>query len=203
MTQVDPLVGAVDVPGTDRDASGAHVRRGARTAWRRCRTSQRERVEQVLGAGPVTGQAVVQAGDRPSSRVGARSADQRRSWDVLEAGRVTISGTHHGHRLALIAGAACMRALDEAAFERLNGHAVRIMSELNEWSAARNSPFLVYGKGFSHLAYAYLKAPGLEVRTHRDYCRHVDGEKTQSVHSSWRPGGSSPSTAASSRCRCR
>lgn len=99
--------------------------------------------------------------------------------DVLENGAVSISGTHHGHKLALIAGAACMRALDAAAFERLNGFAARIMSELNAWSAERNSPFRVYGKGFSHMAYAYLNSPELSVRTHRDYWRNVDAERTQ------------------------
>lgn len=98
---------------------------------------------------------------------------------VLENGTVTISGTHHGHKLSLIAGAACMGALDEDAFSKLNAHASRIMTEVNEWSARRSSPFAVYGKGFSHLAYGYMKSPGLTVRTHRDYARNLDGEKTQ------------------------
>lgn len=100
---------------------------------------------------------------------------------VLEDGRVTISGTHHGHRLALVAGAACMEALDEAAFERLNRYAARIITELNEWAGARNSPFTVYGRGFSHMAYGYMNEPGLSIRTHRDYWRNLDGEKTQII----------------------
>jgi glutamate-1-semialdehyde 2,1-aminomutase len=99
----------------------------------------------------------------------------------LEDGQVAISGTHHGHRLSVIAGAACMGALDEAAFAKLNGDASRIMTDLNTWSAARNSSFAVYGKGFSHMAYAYLHAPGQSVHTHRDYWRHVNGEKTQII----------------------
>ncbi|GAA3648883.1 aspartate aminotransferase family protein [Nocardioides ginsengisoli] len=98
---------------------------------------------------------------------------------VLENGSVTISGTHHGHKLSLIAGAACMSALNEAAFGKLNGQATRIMNELNEWSASRGSSFVVYGKGFSHMAYGYMKAPGLSVRTHRDYARNLDAERTQ------------------------
>ncbi|MEW2404384.1 aminotransferase class III-fold pyridoxal phosphate-dependent enzyme [Streptomyces sp. NPDC046862] len=98
---------------------------------------------------------------------------------VLEDGQVTISGTHHGHKLSLIAGAACMRAMDAAAFEKLNRHSGRVMSELNDWSRSRMSPFVVYGKGFSHMAYGYMKEPGLEIRTHRDYSRKLDGEKTQ------------------------
>lgn len=100
---------------------------------------------------------------------------------VLEDGRVTISGTHHGHRLALVAGAACMEALNAAAFERLNGYAARIMTELNEWAGARNSPFTVYGGGFSHMAYGYMNKPGLSIRTHRDYWRNLDGEMTQVI----------------------
>lgn len=100
---------------------------------------------------------------------------------VLEDGRVSISGTHHGHRLALIAGAACMQQLDTAAFDRLNGYANRIMCELNEWAVARNSPFAVYGKGFSHMAYGYMNEPGLSIKTHRDYWRNLDGEKTQII----------------------
>lgn len=100
---------------------------------------------------------------------------------VLEDGRVTISGTHHGHRLALIAGTACMRQLDEAAFERLNGLSSRILTELNEWATARDSPFAVYGKGFSHMAYGYMNEPGQTIRTHRDYWRNLDGEKTQII----------------------
>ncbi|KQP68048.1 glutamate-1-semialdehyde 2,1-aminomutase [Microbacterium sp. Leaf288] len=100
---------------------------------------------------------------------------------VLEDGRVTISGTHHGHRLALVAGAACMNTLDEAAFTRLNGYATRIMTDLNEWSAERNSPFTVYGKGFSHMAYGYMNEPGLSIRTHRDYWNNLDSEKTQII----------------------
>jgi glutamate-1-semialdehyde 2,1-aminomutase len=100
---------------------------------------------------------------------------------VLEDGRVSISGTHHGHRLALIAGAACMTQMDEAAFDRLNGYSARILSELNEWSAARNSAFAVYGKGFSHLAYGLMNEPGLSIKTHRDYWRNLNGEKTQII----------------------
>lgn len=100
---------------------------------------------------------------------------------VLEDGRVSISGTHHGHRLALVAGAACMRALDPAAFDRLNGHASRIMAEINEWAATRNSPFTVYGKGFSHMAYGYMNAPGLTIATHRDYWTNLDAERTQII----------------------
>jgi len=100
---------------------------------------------------------------------------------VLEDGRVTISGTHHGHRLALIAGAACMQQLDQAAFDRLNGYAARIMTEVNSWAEGRNSSLAVYGKGFSHLAYGYMKEPGLAITTHRDYWRHLDAEKTQII----------------------
>lgn len=99
----------------------------------------------------------------------------------LEDGRVTISGTHHGHRLSVIAGAACMNALDDAAFAQLNRLSARVMSELNDWSARRNSPLAVYGKGFSHMAYGYFTGPARTVRNHRDYWRALDVERTQII----------------------
>lgn len=117
-------------------------------------------------------------GGLPLGAVGGR----RDIMATLESvGGVAISGTHHGHRLALVAGAACMKELDKAAFESLNHHAARIMRELNEWSTARNSSFAVYGRGFSHMAYGYMTNPGREVRTHRDYWRNVDGDRTQAI----------------------
>lgn len=100
---------------------------------------------------------------------------------VLENGTVTISGTHHGHKLALAAGAACMNALDAEAFSRLNGQSQRIRVELNEWATSRDSAFTVYGRGFSHLAYGYLKQPGGTIRTHRDYWRNLDADRTQII----------------------
>lgn len=72
-----------------------------------------------------------------------------------------------------------MRTLDHAAFEKLNSQSARVISELNEWSEARKSPLLLYGQGFSHMAYSYMKAPDLKVRNHRDYWHNVDSEKTQ------------------------
>jgi glutamate-1-semialdehyde 2,1-aminomutase len=101
--------------------------------------------------------------------------------NALEDGRVSISGTHHGHKLSVVAGAACLTELTEEAFTTLNGHAQRITTELNAWSHERNSPFRIHGWGFSHLGYAYMTAPGQVVRTHRDYWRHVDGDKTQTI----------------------
>ena len=98
---------------------------------------------------------------------------------VLENGVVSISGTHHGHRLALLAGAACLNTMNEEAYAQLNQNSMRIMTELNEWSATRKSPFTVYGRGFSHMAYGYMKAPGLEINDHRDYWHNMDGERTQ------------------------
>lgn len=101
--------------------------------------------------------------------------------NALEDGRVSISGTHHGHKLSVIAGAACLKALDESAFSTLNGHAQRISSELNAWSRGRNSPFQIHGRGFSHLGYVYMTSPGEAVRTHRDFWKIVDGETTQTI----------------------
>ncbi len=114
-------------------------------------------------------------GGLPLGAVGGR-AD---IMSVLENGKVAISGTHHGHRLALIAGIACLRALDQRAYAQLNGHAQRILDELRLWASERRSPFTIFGRGFSSLAYAYCKEPGQQVTTHRDYWHKVDAEKTQ------------------------
>ncbi len=116
-------------------------------------------------------------GGLPLGALGGKAA----LMDSLQSGSVSISGTHHGHKLAVIAGAACMEAMDQASFAKLNADSQRIMGELNEWSMARNSPFAVYGRGFSHMAYGYMTAPGRTVRTHRDYWRHVDGDRTQAI----------------------
>lgn len=116
-------------------------------------------------------------GGMPLGAVGGR-AD---IMDALEDGRVSVSGTHHGHKLSVLAGAACLEVLTEEAFATLNGHARRIEKELNEWSRERNSPFRIHGRGFSHLGYAYMTVPDEAVRTHRDYWRIVDGEKTQTI----------------------
>ena len=103
----------------------------------------------------------------------------RAVMEVLESGAVSVSGTHHGHKVALAAGLATMQALVPASFDRLNGMALRVMDELNEWSRARDSRFSVYGAGISHLAYGFLREPGQRIRTHRDYWRNFDGDATQ------------------------
>ncbi|MCT1435175.1 aminotransferase class III-fold pyridoxal phosphate-dependent enzyme [Dietzia kunjamensis] len=116
-------------------------------------------------------------GGLPLGAVGGRAE----IMDALEDGRASISGTHHGHKLSVVAGAACLAELTEDAFATLNGYARRITTELNAWSRERNSPFRIHGRGFSHLGYAYMTAPGEAVRTHRDYWRVVDGERTQTI----------------------
>lgn len=100
---------------------------------------------------------------------------------VLENGTVSISGTHHGHQLALAAGIACMETMDRAAFDRLNTQATRILDEVNAWSQSRGVPFAVYGAGYSHLAYGYFTGPDARVRNHRDYWRSIDGDRTQAI----------------------
>lgn len=101
--------------------------------------------------------------------------------NVLETKQVMISGTHHGHRLALNTGFACMNVLQPDVFENLNSHSRRIMDELNEWSTSRNSKFKLYGKGFSHMAYGYMNEDNSEMKNHRDYWRNLDGERTQII----------------------
>lgn len=100
---------------------------------------------------------------------------------VLEDGRANISGTHHGHKLSLVAGIACMQTLTRETLDDLNAKAQRIKDEINTWAAERNSPFTVYGYGFSHLGYAYLNEPGLPLKNHRHHLTSINGEKTQTV----------------------
>lgn len=113
-------------------------------------------------------------GGMPLGAVGG----SREVMAVLETGAVSISGTHHGHKLAVAAGIALMNEMTEDTFDRLNSMAGRVITEVNEWSRSRDSPFAIYGS-MSHLAYGYMREPGLRVRTHRDYWRNVDGVKTQ------------------------
>ena len=101
--------------------------------------------------------------------------------NVLESKQVMISGTHHGHRLALNTGIACMNSLQPEVFEELNSQSQRIMNELNTWSKSRNSKFKLYGKGFSHMAYGYMNEIDAEMKNHRDYWRNLDGERTQII----------------------
>lgn len=97
----------------------------------------------------------------------------REIFKVVEQNQVMISGTHHGHPLACAAGIACMNAMDEAAFERLNSMADLIKNDLNAWAKERNYPFVVYGS-FSVLAYAFTKDLGQTITTHRDYWHKID-----------------------------
>lgn len=132
----------------------------------------------VYGVTPdltVTGKMI--GGGLPLGALGGSSE----VMSVLEGGDVSISGTHHGHKLALAAGIACMETMDEASFDTLNAHSRRIMDELNSWAQSKGSPFVVYGGGFSHMAYGYMRAPGVYPRNHRDYWRIVDGERTQAI----------------------
>lgn len=97
---------------------------------------------------------------------------------LLSDGTVSISGTHHAHPLSIAAGYACMTQMDEAAFERLNSGARRILTEVNDRATRQELPLLAYGNGSSHIGYAILTEPGLEITNHRDIWRNVDHERT-------------------------
>lgn len=100
-------------------------------------------------------------------------------FQVVEDDQVMVSGTHHGHPLAMAAGAACMEVMTEAAFDKLNAMSQKIMTEVNTWAKSKNYPFMIYGQGFSFLGYTFTDKVGREITTHRDFWRYVDGEKTQ------------------------
>lgn len=99
--------------------------------------------------------------------------------DVVEQDQVMISGTHHGHIIAMAAGIACMNCMDHAAYEKLNAQSMKIQTGINEWAKSKNYPFLVYGKGFSYLGYTFTDRVGREIKTHRDFWYHCDLDRTQ------------------------
>ena len=88
------------------------------------------------------------------------------------------SGTHHGHPLSCIAGAACMEVLDNAAIERLNGFGEKIKKELNEWARGKNYPFFIHGVG-SHLGYEFPDQLNREYKSVRDILTYSDEAKMQ------------------------
>ncbi len=111
-------------------------------------------------------------GGLPTGAVGGRAEFFR----MVENNQVQISGTHHGHPLAAAAGIACLEVMDDGAYVRLNSMAERMKSELNTWAQGQGYPFVVYG-AHSALGYAFVDRIGREIRTHRDYWRHVDGRR--------------------------
>ena len=92
-------------------------------------------------------------------------------FQMGETGMVYHSGTHHGHPLAVIAGIACMEAMDEASYDRLNRNGARIRNELSEWAAEKDYPFIIYGVG-SHIGYEFADRPGRVYRSCRDILNH-------------------------------
>ncbi len=100
---------------------------------------------------------------------------QAKYFEMCENGQVSISGTHHGHNLAAVAGIACLEVMDEAAFDRLNNLAKRIKVELNTWADAKNYPFIIYGD-FSFLGYAFTDKNGREIKTHRDFWNYANND---------------------------
>ncbi|MEG0635913.1 Glutamate-1-semialdehyde 2,1-aminomutase [compost metagenome] len=97
----------------------------------------------------------------------------REVFQVLENNQVMISGTHHGHPLACAAGIACMKAMDQKAYAKLNEMAYKIKTELNTWAAEHRYPFSIFGS-FSVFAFAFTHALGQTITTHRDYWHKID-----------------------------
>lgn len=71
-----------------------------------------------------------------------------------------------------------METMTEDAFDKLNGQSERIKKEINEWAISKNYPFIVYGRGFSNLAYSFMNDVGSEMKTHRDFWYNADNDKT-------------------------
>ncbi len=126
----------------------------------------------VYGIKPdLTVMGKVLGGGLPLGAVGGRAEYLK----VAENGQVRISGTHHGHALSVVAGIACLEAMDEAACNRLNRLAKWMKDELNEWADRENYPFLIYGE-FSFLGYAFTDKKGREIRSHRDFWDYTNDD---------------------------
>ncbi|WP_413704266.1 aspartate aminotransferase family protein [Pseudomonas sp. Pseusp16] len=104
----------------------------------------------------------------------------RKVFRVLEEDQVMISGTHHGHPLACAAGIACLKAMDEKAYKRLNDMTAKIKNELNTWAAEFKYPFTIFGS-FSVFAFAFTHEFGQTINTHRDYWHKID-ENSMSIY---------------------
>ena len=128
----------------------------------------------AYGVSPISVMGKMIGGGMPLGAGRVRRGDER--WRTAR-----WIGTHHGHKLAVAAGIACLETMRPAAFEHLNAMAARITAEVNAWAAAREIPFSIFGGGYSHLAYAFWTSAERTVRNHRDYWRNVDGERTQTI----------------------
>ena len=110
-------------------------------------------------------------GGLPIGAVGGSSEVFR----MVENDQVHLSGTHHGHPLATVAGIACLDAMDRDAYDRLNTLADRIKNVLNQWSTDEGNTFSVYG-AFSYLGCAFTDRPGRELKSHRDFWNYTNGD---------------------------
>ena len=97
---------------------------------------------------------------------------------LTASGRVTHSGTHHGHPLATRAGIACMEVMTPAVYARLATYGARIKDELNRWAAENEYPLLVNGRG-SFLGYEVTDHPGRIYRSARDLVTYSSEEAMQ------------------------
>jgi len=104
----------------------------------------------------------------------------RKVLKVVEDNQVVMSGTHHGHLLACVAGLATMNAMDHAAYRRLNAMADKIKNELNGWAKENDVPFVVFGE-FSVLGYVFTRQVGEMITKHRDYWTKIN-ETSMSIY---------------------
>ena len=101
-------------------------------------------------------------------------AGRAKYFEMGDQGLVYHSGTHHGHPLSTIAGAACMEVMDKQTYERLNGYAEKIKTELTQWTNENKFPFSIYGIG-SHLGYEFSDEPGRIYKS----CREMLGSSNE------------------------
>lgn len=98
--------------------------------------------------------------------------------NMNSSGQVYHSGTHHGHPLATMAGIACMEAMDESTYARMNAQAERLKNGINAYAQEKKLPIYFYGTG-SHLGYEFTDKPGRTYSSCREILNCSNHEITQ------------------------
>ena len=98
--------------------------------------------------------------------------------NMNSSGQVYHSGTHHGHPMATMAGIACMEAMDEKTYARMNAQAERLKNEINAYAQENKYPVYFYGVG-SHLGYEFTDKPGTTYNSCREILTCSNQEATQ------------------------
>jgi glutamate-1-semialdehyde 2,1-aminomutase len=134
--------------------------------------------QEATGVTPdLTALGKIIGGGMPVGAVAGR-ADVLAVTDPSRPGHMEHAGTFNGHRLTMVAGAACLDAFDRTAVERLNGLGDRLHSQLNDVIGASKAPLSVTSCGSLlnvHAAAGVTTAEQAEAAAHTDLarCLHI------------------------------